>query len=649
LAALLVACAQARPAPSQPQPEQQREVAPQPWVNQRAYRHVLDAMLARQREDHAGAVTSLRDALLYDPDSAYLRTLLGEELARLGRLPEAEEQLHAVLERDPRYAPARVLAGRIAFARGQIPEARTQLRAAAQDAPDDADAQMELVRLEIGQGDLAAAATAARAFGLAAERAADELKRAPDDAEGDAAGARRWSAERLRERAAEAWLAVGRAQADKQDDAGAEESFARAVALDPSADDTLLARAAFLESRRRFAEARELHLKLLSRRPEAPEVLSALARLSIADGDLEVAGAHEKKLLALAGSGAASGEDEKRELAGALFRVAVPLLGVRRGGDALAALDGALRLFPDHPELFFYRGLALDQRGQHKEAAQIFEKLEAALTKPGKSRDAALASVAQGPAFLAPEPVQLLLDVRVQAALARGRAGEVPESARRMKLLFAEQPQDEGVALGLFEALERAGHSREAVALLEGAEHVRPGNPALLYALGTALDRAGRVPDALKTMRQVLAAAPAHAGALNYVGYTMVEEGGDLKEAEGLLRRAMELRPDDGAIADSLGFCLLKQGLLDRALAELRRADRLVPGDPVILGHLGDALLQAGKRDEAAASYRRALGRLDAPRKAAVGPDDLEPRDPEPGDARVRAELVEKLRALTAR
>src|SRR5207248_4796771 len=90
------------------------------------------------------------------------------------------------------------------------------------------------------------------------------------------------------------------------------------------------------------------------------------------------------------------------------------------------------------------------------------------------------------------------------------------------------------------------------------------------------------------------------------------EEGSpaDLREAETLLARAVELRPDDGAIADSYGFCLLRLGHDAEALVELRRADKLAPGDPVILSHLGDALLAAGKRAEALAAFRAALGRL---------------------------------------
>jgi tetratricopeptide (TPR) repeat protein len=136
-----------------------------------------------------------------------------------------------------------------------------------------------------------------------------------------------------------------------------------------------------------------------------------------------------------------------------------------------------------------------------------------------------------------------------------------------------------------------------------------------------------------------------------------VEEGAPagLREAETLLSRAVELRPDDGAIADSYGFCLLKLGRFEKALIELRRADRLAPGDPVILSHLGDALVASGKRDDALAAFRRALSRLlprlrrpaakAEPQEAMLDPPD---RLAEPGDAKVRAELERKLKALSS-
>src|SRR5205814_9308367 len=108
----------------------------------------------------------------------------------------------------------------------------------------------------------------------------------------------------------------------------------------------------------------------------------------------EVASAHVQKLRALAAGARSGGSDERRELSGALFRAAVPLLEAHRAADAEAALDAALRLFPAHPELSFYRALALEERGRHREAAQAFEHLERTLSAAGRARDAALSAIA---------------------------------------------------------------------------------------------------------------------------------------------------------------------------------------------------------------------------------------------------------------
>src|SRR3954453_18252395 len=83
--AIGAACAHAAPAEPPPAPPAAPDldvapapeagVEPQPWVSPRAYRHYLAALLARDRDDHGTAASELREALLFDPDSAHLRTL----------------------------------------------------------------------------------------------------------------------------------------------------------------------------------------------------------------------------------------------------------------------------------------------------------------------------------------------------------------------------------------------------------------------------------------------------------------------------------------------------------------------------------------------------------------------------------------------
>ncbi|HET7786918.1 MAG TPA: tetratricopeptide repeat protein [Myxococcales bacterium] len=644
-AVLAVACAHA-PAPVRP--EAAAEAPAEVHVSARAYRHYLDALLARNEDDLASAASELRDALLYDPGSPHLHTVLAEVLLAQGHVGDAEEVLRAAVGLDPQHAPALVLLGRIAEAREKPDEARGRFREALASDPDNADAHRGLLRVELTVGNLAAAQEAASSLSRLSTQA---LARARQDDEADlSAGEAHVVAERLREAAAGGWLDIARALVQRHDEAGAGNAFAEARAVLPSDADVLAAEASWLESRGRVEPARALYLRLLAQRPDSPEVLSALARLALLDGDLPTLDAHTRKLLDLAANlspwdGASREQDDDRsEVAGALLKLAIPLLGARRSADAQAALQAALRLYPEHPELSFYRALALVQRGRPLQGALGFEAVEkslAARTGPFT------------PALLGGDPEALALDAQVQAALARGRAGEAHESMRRVRALFLAHPADEGVALAVLEAFDRSGRAADALDLLAAAARAHPESDGLLYALGNAQDRAGLRRQALATMRKVLSLQPQHSGALNYVGYSLAERGSpaDLREAETLLARAVELRPDDGAIADSWGYCLLKLGRASQALAELHRADRLNPGDPVILGHLGDALVAAGRKEEALAAFRSALSRLLPPpraRPAASSHALLDPpdRSPDPEDGRVRAEIEQKLKAL---
>ena len=74
-----------------------------------------------------------------------------------------------------------------------------------------------------------------------------------------------------------------------------------------------------------------------------------------------------------------------------------------------------------------------------------------------------------------------------------------------------------------------------------------------------------------------------------------------------MIERAVALRPDDGAIVDSLGWLELKQGNVKGSVKLLQRAVELQPADPTLNGHLGDAYWAAGRKLEAQFQWRRAL------------------------------------------
>ena len=74
-----------------------------------------------------------------------------------------------------------------------------------------------------------------------------------------------------------------------------------------------------------------------------------------------------------------------------------------------------------------------------------------------------------------------------------------------------------------------------------------------------------------------------------------------------MIRKAVELKPDDGYIVDSLAWVYFKQKKIRQAWQEIKRAVRFAPEDPVIWEHYGDIAAKIGNKAEAAKGYRNAL------------------------------------------
>lgn len=129
----------------------------------------------------------------------------------------------------------------------------------------------------------------------------------------------------------------------------------------------------------------------------------------------------------------------------------------------------------------------------------------------------------------------------------------------------------------------------------------------MFYARGICYERAGDWPPAEADFLRALELAPEQPLVLNYLGYSWVEQGLHLDRARDMLERAVELRPRDGFIVDSLGWVLYRLGDYEGAVEKLERAVELQADDPTINDHLGDAYWRVGRRTEARFQWQRAL------------------------------------------
>ncbi|MCZ6817435.1 MAG: tetratricopeptide repeat protein, partial [Planctomycetota bacterium] len=116
---------------------------------------------------------------------------------------------------------------------------------------------------------------------------------------------------------------------------------------------------------------------------------------------------------------------------------------------------------------------------------------------------------------------------------------------------------------------------------------------------------------AIRYLEDMHKSDPKNPGMCNDLGYTWVDAGRRLEEAEKLIRIAVAAQPRNAAFLDSLGWVRYKRGSMDEAVKYLELALRhLRRDDEVMRDHLGDAYYRSDRMDEARSNWEKALGRL---------------------------------------
>ena len=383
---------------------------------------------------------------------------------------------------------------------------------------------------------------------------------------------------------------MGLLRAAQGDAAGALEAFERATSMVSTPTSRLaLAHGAALEALDRRDEARAVYERALAASRLGDRAIeAALAGL---DG-----GTARPPLVSDAAEGAAE----------ALFGLAAALAGEQSRRLALTHAQLAAHLRPNLSAARLLIGELLQADGQQETAIRAYELIGA------------------------DDP--LWVQAQIGRADALERLERSDAAAEALRALVGRAPGSVEARLALADILRRreafdasAEAYGEAIALLTAAGRE---NWAVHYQRGIAFERARRWPEAEAEFERALALEPEQPLVLNYLGYSWIELGVNLDRARAMIERAVEQRPEDGYITDSLGWVLYRMGDFAGAVTWLEKAVELAPVDPVINDHLGDALWKVGRTREAEFQWRRARSFNPEPdvlarirRKLAVGLD----------------------------
>lgn len=265
--------------------------------------------------------------------------------------------------------------------------------------------------------------------------------------------------------------------------------------------------------------------------------------------------------------------------------------GNRQGDEAAALLYLRLAIYldPNHDLAILTLGDILERARQPEDAVAVYEKM--------------------------PTSSPLRANAEIQAGLALENLGKPDEAVKHLNALIAERPDDVDALSALGNIYRSRKLFQEAADTYDKAiaKIASPGraNWDLFYFRGIARERIKRWPEAEADLRKALELLPEPLGreralVLNYLGYSLVDQHLKLDEALDMLRRAVELRPRDGYITDSLGWAYYRLGRYAEATRDLERAMELRPSDPVINDHLGDVYWKTGRKLEAGFQWNHA-------------------------------------------
>ena len=254
-----------------------------------------------------------------------------------------------------------------------------------------------------------------------------------------------------------------------------------------------------------------------------------------------------------------------------------------RYDEALTVLQGMLSAVPNNPGLHYASGIVHYNLDNYEKAMESFNAV-------------------------APES-----DFYLNSAIHRGiiayQQKDLEHAIRILQDALDTVKQEEKVEIipYLSSFHEEKGELDAAKTLLETGIEIDPDNTELLFELGVLYDKNGQTDDAIEQMQKVIELDSKHADALNYLGYTYADNGIRLEEAEALIRKALEQKPENGYIIDSLGWVYYQKGMYEKAVEYIEKAARLIPDDPIVLEHLGDVYEKLGEPQKALDFYQQAL------------------------------------------
>ncbi|MDD0854188.1 tetratricopeptide repeat protein [Halobacteriovorax sp. GB3] len=358
--------------------------------------------------------------------------------------------------------------------------------------------------------------------------------------------------------------------------------FREALKVDPDYYQAVNALGIYYEEKGDSKRAQKLYTEFLKRNKNSYSVLSRMVNLLFEEGKIREVIPYAERLSNL----------DSNDL-NLKVRLGILYTDARRYDDAKGVFKEILASVPDSDKILYYLGSLYQQTKEFEKSLEYFNRIP---ETSSLYMDSSL-QIAQ------------ILNVFAHRDMEKGETAEIDRFksfVEKKAGAHAELKVEMKVILAGF--YENNHQLAEAISAVESVKTEKDFNEGHDYYLAALYEKNNEFLKARTIIKRMLELNPNNANALNFLGYSMLERGDDLKKAFEYIAKAVQLKPDDGYIRDSLGWYYYKTGNIKKAYREIKKAWKLVDkSDSVISKHLAMIYKEMKKYDQAKKYYVEAL------------------------------------------
>ncbi|MCX7943586.1 MAG: tetratricopeptide repeat protein [Deltaproteobacteria bacterium] len=526
------------------------------------------------QQDYDKALESYKQGLVFDPFSSYIRNNIALILIRNSDFQGAIKHLMAAVESDKSDYDSRILLSTLMFSKGNIEEAKRLLLESKQLDPSRTEAYLRLSDIYLFTKDEKAAL----------EVLNEMVKNSPDKSE--------------------AYLKIGNIYLNRRNIKSAIESFKNSLKVNPANRNAAVMLSLAYELEESYDYAIDVLKHAQKYVSDDIEIILLIGKLYLRKEDFASAklffdyalrNSIDTISISISIANIYSQEGYYKE-AEQLF---IPIVNNYKNNDELKYYYGKLLITVKRYE----EGIELLKKIKEKRYLEYAQSLICAAFLEMKRYQTAYDCISVNEILN-----ETTLYIKTESLIGMKRyedARKFLESVLKRRELWCD------AIIYLARVYEKITSKDAAILLLMEAtnkhdilvdEKIR-----ILYEIGMMYEKSSKINDAIEIMKTILKLNPDNPEALNFIGYTYIDNNINLEQAKEMILKAYMYNQRSGAIIDSVGWMYYKMNDYSTALRYLKKAHRLLPEEPIIADHLADTYLKLNQIKEAKELYENIL------------------------------------------